>query len=232
MKKTALIALPLLLALCSLAQPAKKDFMLSFDANYYKNESTTMGSYSELDTEEKSLGLSFSVERFLSDRFAVGLGLARYWDKAEETNYELQGTLASLTHLELESNYWMPKIFCKYYLPLTKRLYAVPHLSGSFGQAKIAGAGATSTRDKLPTDELVLVDGSNTTTTSYGTQLDVKLLHVELAPEVVYFFAKHWGASAYLGGLRYDRSSGDLVDSEWTCSFKPKYWRLGVNFSF
>lgn len=233
MKKICLCAVALLFGLYSYAQPEKKDVLISFDANYYKSLNTDETENGKIDTEDKSLGLSLSVERFLSDRFSVGAGLARHWDKGNWSEFQQFTDHVSMDYMEMESNYWMPGIFCKYYFPLVNRFYLVPQLAGSYSKQRIKLLMAHAER---------LNTYYNTGTGYYQPtwptfdvseyMFDVNYLKLELTPEFAYFFAKHFGASLYLGGLRYDKASGDADSSDWTFSFKPKYWRLGVNFRF
>ncbi len=232
MKKICLFALPFLIAISLAAQPVKKDILISFDGNYSKTKSRGKTEQTTFHTVEESLGLSLSVERFFTNNFSVGIGLAHYWDEDAQSDHKLEGNVFTLNYVEIESNYWMPKVFCKYYLPLTKRFYAVPHLTGGFGKAKADVAGGTNTSEKLPDNELVLGDAPSISFIHFESKKDVNLLQVELAPEFVYFFAKRWGATAYLGGLSYNKLSGGMENTDWTFSFKPKYWRLGVNFRF
>jgi len=229
MKKICVCGISALLALCSWAQPAKKGFLLSAEGNYSKTTSIDNMLNSEQTTEEKTIGLSLSIEHFAGERFSVGLGLTRYWDDESIETMTIVAGKRSASYWEFESNYWMPKLFCKYYFPVVQRFYLVPHLTGSFGKAKIEGFGVSAS--DLPDDQLIDL-GPGSSTAAYGVMWDVKLFQAELAPEFVYFFAKRWGASFCPGGLRYDEVSGDLEDSEWTFSFKRRYWRLGLNFHF
>ncbi|MFV0378805.1 MAG: outer membrane beta-barrel protein [Mangrovibacterium sp.] len=219
-----------LLAINAWAQPKKNSFLLSFDANYYKNTDTSTIPNGTQKAWDKSLGLSFSAEYFVGERFALGLGLARYWDESEVTTAVADDDMLNLTRMDLESNYWMPKAFVKYYAPLAKRFYLVPHLSLAYGKPKIEALYGTYTTTRPSTGELNLWEPPTTTYT--GFLLKPNMLSMEAAPELVYFFHRHWGVSAYFGGLRYVRLSGDSEGSDWTFSFKPKYWRLGVNFNF
>ncbi|WP_372773344.1 outer membrane beta-barrel protein [Mangrovibacterium sp.] len=232
MRKIFLFMLPLFAALLSMAQPAAKDFMVSVDGNYFKTKSTETIADSKFKTEEKSLNFSLSVERMLTRRFSVGLSLARYWDDGEASSSIYSGNELSMTVVETEANYWMPRVFCKYYLPVSGRFYVVPHLKTGYTKVEQELVGFQATATELSGTELELVEATGSTLASYGAVADLNYLDLELAPELVCFFAEHWGVSVYAGGLRYEKVSGDLEDSDWTFSFKPKYWRLGVNFTF
>ena len=74
----------LVLSFNAFAQPTSKDWMLSVEGNYYKSKSSQSDAVSQLKSEEKDWHLAFNVERFITERFSVGLGLARYHEKAEE----------------------------------------------------------------------------------------------------------------------------------------------------
>lgn len=231
MTRFCLLAMLLLITAAAWAQPAKHRFMLSANGNYYKNTDTSREPQNFQKTKDKSLGLGFSAEYFVGERFSLGVGLSHYWDESEHMSHILANDRRDITLLHAESNYWMPKVFAKYYVPLVKRLYLVPHLSAAYGKPKIEAFYITSAM------QYTLTDGQSTIEPWEGTtytEFIVKPNHltVEAAPELAYFFARHWGVTAYLGGLRYDRLSGDETASDWTFSFKPKYWRLGVNFNF
>jgi len=206
--------------------------MLSVEGNYYKKSTSESVPGRDDDQTEKNWRLSFTAERFLSDRFSVGIGVDRYWEDAEVTVGLSNPDWTTLTQSKSESNYWMPKVFCKYYLPLKGRLYLVPHLLGSYGKAKAKGTLVSASVPYLDDEELQLVDYVPATLTSSAYEADVNLFSAELAPELVYFIVKRWGVAVCPGGLRYDKVSGDLQDSEWTLSFKRQYWKLGVNFRF
>lgn len=227
-----MVAALVLLAINAWAQPAKNSFLLSFDANYYKSTDTSTIPNGTQKAWDKSLGLSFSAEYFVSERFALGLGLARYWDEGEVTTVTAEDDQLNLALMDIESNYWMPKAFVKYYAPLVKRLYLVPHLSVAYGKPKIEAVYVTATSTSSNNNLWELNPWESPTTTYTGFLLKPNMLSMEAAPELVYFFHRHWGVSAYFGGLRYVRLSGDSEGSDWTFSFKPKYWRLGVNFNF
>jgi len=208
--------------------------MLSVEGNYYKSKSSQSDAVSQLKSEEKDWHLAFNVERFITERFSVGLGLARYHEKAEEnteqtvvtvTGYDLLGTF-----MDAEGTYWLPRVFCKYYLQVFGQFYLAPRFTGSYGKAKVQATAVTASVYSAPSYELTeIVPG---TATSWGMDAKGNLLSLELSPELAYFFSKRWGLSACLGGLRYDRFSGDLEGSDWTFSFKRQYWKLGVNFRF
>ncbi len=226
----------LVLTFHAFAQPTSKDWMVSVEGSYYKSKSSQSDSGSQLKSEEKDWHLAFNAERFITDRFSVGLGLARYHEKAEEnteqtvvtvTGYDLLGTF-----MDAEGTYWLPRVFCKYYLPVFGRFYLAPRFTGSYGKAKVQASIINASVQNMSSTELVLVDGNSSTFTALGMDATGKLLSMELSPELAYFFSKRWGLSACLGGLRYDKISGDLDESEWTFSFKRQYWKLGVNFRF
>ncbi|PTN05308.1 hypothetical protein [Mangrovibacterium marinum] len=222
----------LVVSINALAQPTNKDWMLSGAGNYYKKTTSESVSGSSVDQMDKSIIGSFMVERFLSDRFSVGIGIARHWEDGELDISNFSNNTLTRSVMELESNYWMPQLFGKYYLPLKGRLYLVPRFTASYGKAKAEGFLLELSAQYIESDEIQMGQAGQTTATESYFRTDVDLFSAELAPDLVFFFAQRWGVSVSPGGLRYDKVSGDLDDSEWTFSFKRQYWRLGVNFRF
>lgn len=224
----------LVLSFNAFAQPASKDWMFSVEGSYYHSKSDQSDPLSQLNTEEKDWHLSFNAERFITDQFSVGLGLARYHEIADEYNQQsvVMATGYGLlrTFVEAEGTYWLPRVFCKYYLPVIGHFYLVPRFTGSYGKAKVQAIALTASVYQAPLDELTeIVPG---TSESWGVGAKGNLLSLEMSPELAYLFSNHWGFSACFGGLRHDRFSGDLSGSDWTLSFKRQYWKLGVNFRF
>jgi opacity protein-like surface antigen len=235
LKRLLQTCLMLVLSFNAFAQPASKDWMLSVEGNYYKSKSSESNLDYQFKSNEKEWHFSFNAERFVTDRFSLGLGLARYHEKLEENTQqvvlEATGSGVHGTFTEAEGTVWLPRIFCKYYWPVIGRFYLVPRFSGSYGRAKANASVFSSSVYHAPTDHLSETDPG---TLASRVEVDVKgnLLSMELAPELAYFFGERWGLSACLGGWRYDRFGGDLDVSDWTFSFKRQYWKLGVNFRF
>ncbi|WP_299584503.1 hypothetical protein [uncultured Sunxiuqinia sp.] len=235
LKSLLLTGFMLVLSFNAFAQPASTTWMLSVEGNYYKSKSSESNPGFQFKTNEKEWHLSFNAERFVTDRFSVGLGLARYHEKAEENTTQLvvEATETTLygTFVEAEGTHWQPRIFCKYYWPVIGQFYLVPRFSGSYGRAKANASVLSSSKVYLdPADGLSEIGPG--TQTSWEGSVKGNLFSLELAPELAYFFGNRWGLSACLGGLRYDQFGGELDVSDWTFSFKRQYWKLGVNFRF
>lgn len=224
----------LLLCISAFAQPPKKDWQFSLEGNYYQSKSSESDEVSQFESEEKSWHLALNAERFLTNHFSVGLGIARYHESeqnyAEQLVSDATGYGIWAASVEAEATFWMPHIFCKYYLPVWGRLYLVPRFSGSYGNVTIEATAVEASVYHQGSDQLGEIDPGNHSSTSLETSGN--LLSLNLVPELVYFFSRDWGVLASFGGLGYDRFNGDLHESEWTFSFKRQYWKLGVNYRF
>ncbi|RKD85077.1 hypothetical protein [Mangrovibacterium diazotrophicum] len=212
------------------AQPTSKDWMLSVEGNYYKSNSDRSVSGSDITTDDKYWNLGLNAERFITDRFSVGVGLARYYEITKKASWTLEDDIMYGELIGGEGTYWLPRVFCKYYLPVFSRLYLVPRFTGSYGKAKLQGVGFYLAEHYPFEDGMYEIISPRGTSWSIDTKGE--MLSLELAPELAYFPCKHWGLFACFGGLRYDRFMGDLTITERVLSFKREYWKLGVNFRF
>ena len=179
------------------AQPASKDWMLSVEGNYYKSNSDRSVSGFDITTDDKYRNLGLNAERFITDRFSVGVGLARYYEITKKTSWTLEDDVMYGELVGSEGTYWLPRVFCKYYLPVFGRFYLVPRFTGSYGKAKLQGVGIYLAEHYPFEDgmyEIISPGGTNWSTDTKG-----EMLSLELAPELAYLPGKHWGLSACFG---------------------------------
>jgi len=210
------------------AQFSKGDMLIAIEGNYYKNTDNSNTEGLDLKTVEKYRNLSISFESFISNRLSIGAGLDNNWEDMTIKTSQLDGNTYTLDAFTAKSSYWMPKAFCKYYFPIANRLYVVPQLTVSYGKAEINFSEFYATATMLPDNEIH--EGTGTTQNSSSAIFNVNLFGAGLIPEIMCPVTKKWGISFYPGGLSYEKISGDTNHSEWTFSFKRRYWQFGINY--
>lgn len=226
MKRTVLLTLIAFSTIHLFAQTDKGKFIFSIEGNYQKTTTESGTTFNSLSVQSKYTNVGIAAGYFITDRFAVGIGLDYYRNNETRASYLALGQNYQMEVDQIKSTALAPSIHFNYYLPVLPKLYFNGKLKFCYGKIKTDMRSVRASAEPYePYNLTEYIPNSG----SYVSNYNPKFFNARFSPELTWFISSKLGLYLGLGGLEYTISEWDSDNSSFIINFNPSNWRLGVS---